>query len=147
MKTLQYTISIDASAETVWETMLGKETYLKWANAAWPGSQVEGEWQEGAEMRFLGEGGGGTMARILTVEPHRYVFAKHIAVVMEDGALDYGTSEMSRDWVGSTEAYTLTERDGSTDVLVEISTAPEWAPMFDETWPTALAALKELAEA
>ena len=64
MKTLQFEISIDASPQKVWETMLDKETYVQWVDVAWPGSSYHGEWKKGASIRFTGDdGGGGTLAR------------------------------------------------------------------------------------
>lgn len=145
MKTLQYTTTIDAPREQVWDVMLGPETYLKWANVAWPGSGIEGDWSEGSRMRFSGDDGSGTMAVITESRPHERVFAEHVAALGPGGVEDT-ESDMAKEWIGTTEGYTFKERDGSTELVVEITTQPSWASMFDETWPTALQALKELAE-
>lgn len=148
MKTLNFDILIDASPEKVWDTMLGKETYKQWVDVAWPGSSYFGEWKQGADIRFTGDGdenGGGTMAVITELEPYKKVAAEHIAVILDGGTLDRD-SEMAKGWIGSTEAYTFTPENGGTKVDIEISTPPEWSSMFEDGWPKALEALKQLAE-
>ena len=146
MKSLQFEISIDASPQKVWETMLDKDTYVQWTDVAWPGSTYDGEWKQGASIRFTGgDGGGGTLAEITRLEPNSHVRAEHVAVLLEDGREDR-ESDMAKGWIGATEAYTFTGENGSTKLEVEITTAPEWAPMFEDGWPKALDALKQLAE-
>lgn len=146
MKTLQYQISIDVSPQKVWETMLDKKTYVQWVDAAWPGSSYDGKWKQGAQIRFTGaDGGGGTLGTVTALEPYAHVVVEHVAVILEDGSLDR-ESDMARGWIGATEAYSFTGGNGSTELVVEITTAPEWAEMFDDGWPIAIEALKQLAE-
>jgi len=146
VKTLHYETVIDASPQKVWETMLDKETYVQWAGVAWPGSSYDGEWKQGTDIRFTGaDGGGGTLAEITELEPYAHVVAEHVAVLLEDGSEDR-ESEMAKGWIGTTEAYAFTGENASTRLDVEITTAPEWAPMFEDGWPKALEALKQLAE-
>lgn len=146
MKTLHYEISIDATPKKVWETMLGKTTYEQWVAASWPGSSYHGEWKKGAQIRFIGaDGGGGTLGEITAQEPYSHVAIEHVAVLLDDGNEDR-TSDMAKGWIGTTEAYTFTGENGATKLEVDITTAPEWASMFEDGWPKALEALKELAE-
>lgn len=146
MKTLHFGTTIDATPQKVWETMLDKETYQKWVDVAWPGSSYHGEWKQGAEIRFTGpDGGGGTLGEVTELEPYSRVAVEHVAVILEDNSLDR-ESDMAKGWIGTTEAYTFTGENGSTKLDVELTTAPEWASMFEEGWPKALEALKQLAE-
>lgn len=145
MKTLTFTTTIDAPKQKVWDTMLGKETYPKWIGAAWPGSGFSGDWSEGSEMRFEGEGGGGTAARITESRRPEFLSAEHYAVINEDGTFDQD-SDMAKDWIGSTESYTFSEKNGKTELLVELSVPPDWVSEFEGNWPKGLQALKELAE-
>jgi uncharacterized protein YndB with AHSA1/START domain len=145
MKTLQYSITINAPREKVWDTMLGADTYGKWTGVSWPGSRYEGDWKEGSQIRFVGPDGGGTVARITSVEPYKLVDAEHIAVIGEDGREDLD-SDVAKTWVGTTERYTFNDKGGSTELVVDISTYPEWEAMFEEGWPDALEALKRLSE-
>jgi uncharacterized protein YndB with AHSA1/START domain len=146
VKPLHFEITINASPQKVWETMLERETYVQWVNVSWPGSRYHGEWKKGASIRFTGaDGGGGTLAEITELQPHSRVAARHIAILLEDGSEDR-ESEMAKEWIGTTEAYTFTGENGSTKLEVDLATAPEWASMFEEGWPNALKALKALAE-
>ena len=145
METLTFTTTIEAPKKKVWETMLGKDTYPKWIGVAWPGSGYSGDWTEGSEMRFEGEGGGGTAARITESRPPEFIAAEHFAVINADGTLDR-ESDMAKGWIGTTENYTFTETNGATEVVVELKLPPDWISEFEESWPKALQALKELAE-
>ncbi len=40
----------------------------------------------------------------------------------------------------------LLEKDGGTEVIVDVDSNEEFKKMFEETWPKALEKLKELAE-
>ena len=44
------------------------------------------------------------------------------------------------------ENYTFTERDGGTEVLIEMDTSSQFKEMFETMWPKALEKLKEVAE-
>ncbi|WP_298740398.1 SRPBCC domain-containing protein [uncultured Chitinophaga sp.] len=146
METLEYKIDINAPKEKVWNTMLQLDTYKQWTDVSWPGSTYVGEWKEGQAIRFLGgEDQGGTYAELHEVRPYERIHAVHSAVIAPDGALDKD-SEMAKGWVGSTESYTFTEKDGKTEIKVHIKTNPAWASMFDEGWPSALEKLKEICE-
>lgn len=146
MKTLQFETVIAASPEKVWKTMLDKPTYEQWVDVAWPGSTYKGEWKQGAQIRFTGaDDNGGIVSEVTHIDPYASVVVEHIAVILEDGTLDRD-SDMAKDWIGSTEAYTFTPENGGTKVNVAITTTPEWSSMFEDGWPKALDALKQLAE-
>ena len=146
MKTLHFETVVDASPQKVWETMLDKETYKKWVDVSWPGSSYHGEWKQGAQIRFTGDdGGGGTLGEVIELDPYKKVVVEHVAVLLDGGKEDR-ESDMAKGWIGATEAYTFTGENGSTRLDVEITTAPEWSSMFEDGWPKALVALKQLAE-
>ncbi|HEY0434065.1 MAG TPA: SRPBCC domain-containing protein [Chitinophagaceae bacterium] len=145
MNDYQFNTTIKASAEKVWNTMLGPETYKQWIAAAWPGSFFEGKWKKGEKIRFLSPKGGGTVALLTAFEPYHLITAKHVAVVSPDGS-EETTSEDARSWIGSTENYVLEESGGITKLTVNMQIDPSWAGMFDEAWPKGLAALKALCE-
>ncbi len=50
------------------------------------------------------------------------------------------------DWGESLENYTLTEKDGKTDLLIDMDITEEWLDYFEKTWPKALDKVKEIAE-
>ncbi|GAA0534477.1 SRPBCC family protein [Chitinophaga japonensis] len=145
MKKLEFKINIAANPQKVWDTMLNLETYQEWVGVSWPGSTYKGEWKQGQELRFVSTEGGGTLAKVEELQPQAYIFAKHIAVINNDGTEDR-SSEIAQGWIGTTEAYTFTESNGGTELKVELHTSPEWESMFNEGWPDALAKLKEICE-
>ena len=145
MKKLEFKIDVNASPKKVWETMLNPESYREWISAAFPGSYYKGQWKKGENLKFLSPDKGGTLATIVELRPYEYILSKHIAVINADGTEDRN-SEMAKGWIGTTEAYTFTEKNGKTEVKVEINTYPEWEQMFSDGWPKALKKLKEISE-
>ena len=145
MENLTFSIKIDAPKKKVWNTMLDLETYKQWTNAAWPGSTYIGEWKEGENIRFVSHEGSGTLATITTCTPHDHLLATHIAVLLPGGVEDRD-SDMAKGWVGTAEEYTFTENHGGTELTVVMKINPEWAEMFLNDWPKALAKLKEICE-
>ena len=145
MERLEYKVVIAAPAKKVWDTMLQKETYEQWVAKSWPGSSYEGRWAKGEEIRFVGEGGGGTLAEIVELKPNEKVAARHVAALGPGGVEDR-TSEMAKGWIGTMEEYNFSELRGNTTVTVFIETTPAWKEMFDEGWPAALEELKRITE-
>ena len=66
---------------------------------------------------------------------------------MQSGGIEDRDSEVAKGWVGITEAYTFKEKNGKTELKVEINTNPQWESMFNDGWPAALDKLKEISEA
>ena len=145
MEHLEYKVEISAPARVVWETMLQEDTYKQWVAKSWPNSTYYGKWEEGEEIRFGSDNDGGTLAKLDKVTPYKNIVARHIAIVNSDGSLDR-ESDIAKGWVGTTEEYQFTERNGKTTLKVIIETTPEWRNMFDDGWPTALSDLKTLSE-
>ncbi len=145
MKNLEFKISIAGSKQKVWETMLSPATYREWVNAAWPDSFFEGEWKEGNNLRFISADGSGTLATLIEHRPYDYSFAKHIAV-LQPGGIEDRDSDVAKGWIGTTESYTFTENDNTTELKVVLTINPEWEKMFSDGWPKALAKLKEICE-
>ena len=84
MKHLQFKISINATAEKVYTTMLGldnKSTYEQWTALFNPTSSYEGNWNKGEKMLFVGvdENGqkGGMVSRIEEHIPMQFVSIQH----------------------------------------------------------------------
>jgi uncharacterized protein YndB with AHSA1/START domain len=145
MKTLNYSIKIDAPKQKVWNTMLEKDSYKKWAQAFSPDSQYEGEWKQGSYMNFFDPNMGGTKAVLEIVQPPNKILAKHVAILSKDG-VEETKSEIAKKWIGAEEEYTFYETDGVTELKIEIKTHEDFAQMFDEGWDKALKSLKDLCE-
>jgi hypothetical protein len=113
--------------------------------AVWPNSYYEGRWQEGETLRFISPDGTGTLAQLTEHRPPEYIRAVHVAALLKGGVEDRDSTE-ARDWVSTTKAYTLTEKDGRTELQVDMEMHPRWEVMFVNDWPRALAKLKEVCE-
>ncbi len=144
MKNLNFTIDIEAPKEKVWDTMLGESTYRQWTEVFASGSHYEGSWNEGSKILFLApdDSGnmGGMVSRIKENRKHEYLSIEHLGVVQD------GEEDTSGDWSGALENYTFREKDGKTEVLVEMDSEEEYEEMFRDMWPKALQRLKGLSE-
>jgi hypothetical protein len=96
-------------------------------------------------MKFIGPDGSGTLVKFVELEPAKKVRAVHEAMLLQDEKEDR-ESDTAKSWIGTKEDYTFTEEDGTTEMLVEMSTTSEWSEMFEKSWPTMLEKLKELCE-
>jgi uncharacterized protein YndB with AHSA1/START domain len=149
MEKLHFSIDINASRKTTWDTMLQDSTYREWTRVFNPkGSWYEGDWTQGSTIRFIGpdESGKhmGMVGRIKENRQHEYVSIEHLGII-NDGKEDTTSDEVMR-WRPAFENYTLTEKGGVTTVAIELDTQQEYKQMFEEMWPKALRELKRLAE-
>ena len=150
MHKLHFLITLNAPKAKVWNTMLDDATYRVWTEAFTPGSHYVGDWSKGSKILFLGPDPktgkmGGMVSRIKENRLHEYISIEHLGEV-HDGKEDT-TSEAVKAWAGVHENYTFKEKDGKTEVLVEMdSSGGEFEEMFKDMWPKALQKLKELVE-
>ena len=149
MQKLHYSIVINAPAAKVWSTMLDDKTYRLWTDAFSPGCYYKGDWNKGSKILFLasGEHGeSGMVSRIKENRKHEFISIEHLGII-QNGKEDT-SSEESKAWAGALENYTLTEKKGSTELLIDLTgnLAEEFVTMFDDMWPQALKKLREIAE-
>lgn len=149
MSNLQFTTTIQAHKEKVWNTMLEDATYRIWTEAFSPGSHFIGDWSQGSKMLFLGPDPttgklGGMVSRIQENRQHDYISIVHLGMVID--GLEDTTSDAVKAWAGSHENYTLTENGGITKLVIDIDVADDMKDYFEDMWPKALIVLKELAE-
>jgi hypothetical protein len=144
MKTLHFEISIKAPRPTVWSMMLEPETYKQWTAAFVPGSYYEGSWEKGAKIRFLSPEGQGMVSEIAENRKHEFISIRHLGII-KDGKEDTESQE-ARSWAPAYESYTFEQSSADTRVLVDMDIEPQYADMFNEVWPRALARLKEICE-
>lgn len=150
MQKLHFTIDIQAPKEKVWDVMLADETYRQWTEIFNPsgGSWYEGNWEEGSDIRFIGpdeEGNeGGMVSKIVANRPYEFISIEHLGEIVN--GVEDTTSERVKAWQGAHENYTFKENDDVTTVEVDLDTVDEFADMFTDAWPKALAKLKELVE-
>ncbi|MEZ4779640.1 MAG: SRPBCC domain-containing protein [Flavobacteriaceae bacterium] len=151
MKKIQFTQTINASVDSVYDAMLGissKKTYEQWTAVFNPTSTYEGTWEEGSRMYFVGENEkgekGGMISEIVKNTPNQFVSIKHIGMLQGDKELLEGPEVES--WAGCLENYTFKENKGVTTVIVELDGMEGHEDYFNETYPKSLQKLKEISE-
>ncbi len=151
MKKIHFQKDIAASAEKVYEMMLGlkdKTTYEHWTSAFNPTSTYEGSWEKGSKIHFVGVDAhgkkGGMVSEILEHNPAKFISIKHYGFL--DGDVEVTTGEQVEKWAGGQENYTYQENGGITTVTVEMDAIDEFVDYFNTTYPAALDKLKEISE-
>jgi hypothetical protein len=147
MKTLHFSIQINASPKKVWEVMLADKTYREWAALFMPGSHYIGNWAKGSRMQFIAANDDGSMSGMASTVadnvPHELISIKHVGLVT-NGIEDTKSAEAKK-WVGY-EKYRFIDMDGNTELQIEVDSTNDFVPYMSETWPKALQMLKGLAE-
>lgn len=143
-KRLQFEETIEAPVATVWETMLGPESYPLWTAAFCDGSRYEGTWEEGGRIRFLAPSGDGMIAEIAENRPHAFLSIRHLGYIMN--GVEDTESESIRAWAPAYENYTFRSVPDGTRVTVDQDVTAEFEQLMSEAWPRALGLLKKLCE-
>ena len=149
MDKLRRTIFIDAPRERVWDVMLAPDTYRQWTSAFSPGSTYKGDWSQGSKILFLGpspdgSGEGGMVSRIRENRLHEFLSIEHLGIV-RDGVEDTESDEAKK-WAPAFENYTFAEKNGGTELTVEMDIDSNEKETFETMWTDALSRLKTLAE-
>lgn len=144
MTRLTFNTTIDAPKDVVWRTLLDDDTYRKWTSAFQEGSYAKTDWKEGSKALFLTPKGEGMVSRIAEHRPQEFLSLEHLGIV-RNGVEDT-TSEDARKWAGARENYRLQEHAGRVTLTIDMDSADDYKKYFEETWPKALAALKDLSE-
>jgi len=151
MKKLNFSVSVDAPKEKVWETMLQDSTYREWTKVFNPkgSSYYKGDWSKGSKMLFLGPDPdtgeeGGMVSRVVENIPYEFISIEHLGII-HNGEEDISSPE-AKEWSPAIESYALKEQNGVTEVVVDLDMKEEYLKMFKDAWPKALQKLKEIAE-
>jgi hypothetical protein len=144
MKTLHFSTTINAPAEKVWKILWEDETYRKWTSAFHEGSYALSSWKEGARVHFLGPSGDGMYSEIAKLIPNEFMSFRHLG--MMKGGKEQPETELSKQWAGAMENYTLKTSGNSTELSVAVDIADDHVEMFEGMFPKALAKVKDISE-
>jgi hypothetical protein len=145
MKTMHFSVSINAPKEKVAKMMLDHESYKTWTAEFYPGSYYEGSWKKGEKIKFLGPDGQDGMTSVIAEhKPLEFISIKHLGFI-KDGIEDTESPEIKA-WAPAYENYTFQEKDGVTEVKVDLDVTPEFEEAMGPIWPKALAKLKMICE-
>jgi hypothetical protein len=144
MEKLNFTTSIHAPKEKVWNTLWDDTTYRKWTSVFSEGSYAETDWKEGSKVLFLDGKGHGMVSRIEKNLPNEFMSIKHLGEIKQ-GQENTG-SDGETSWAGAMENYSLKEDNGITQLTVELDAEEDYKKYFLETFPKALEQVKIIAE-
>lgn len=143
---LNFNITIAATPMHVWKTMLDETLYRAWAKVWHEGSQFRGAWTPGTVIRFCDDTGAGIDADVFANDPGVYVETRPKHEVGPDGEPRMEHAAM---WVDSRECYRLSPQGEGCllEIYLEAPNMPDVvSEMMGESWPQALALIKELSE-
>lgn len=145
---LYFQITIDESADKVYNIMLDKKHYSEWTAEFDPTSRYEGSWQTGSKMLFIGtdQNGkeSGMVSRITRNIPNKILAIEHLGLYQDGEEITSG-DEVNK-WAGATEEYRFTDQGVKTVLEVELGGLLEYRSYFLETWPKAKNKLKSICE-
>jgi len=151
MKKLHFDVNIDAPINKVYDVMLGiskKSTYEQWTAMFNPTSTYEGDWNKGSKMLFVGTDSkgekGGMISEVFDVQPNRFVSVRHYGLLKGETEITEGPEV--ENWDNAFENYTFEEKNGTTNVAIDIDTAEDFSDYLNETYPKALDRLKSICE-
>lgn len=139
MTTLHFSVRINAPKEKVWEVLWSDAGYREWTSVFCEGSFAESDWEEGSKIKFLSPNGDGMFAIIQKKIPFEQMEFKH------QGEIKNGNEE-NKDWAGALEGYYLKESNNGTELTVQIDTMEDYKDYFNNTFPKALEAVKQMSE-
>lgn len=147
-ETLHFQVSINATAEKVYQSMFDERKYQEWTSDFNSTSHYKGSWEKGSKMLFLGTGHdgkiGGMVSRIKENIPNTFVSIEYLGVYHDGKEITSGPEV--EDWAGATENYTFSGNNGNTLLLVDLESTESFLTYFKETWPKALNKLKAICE-
>jgi len=139
MEPVKCSVNINASPAKVWAALWDKDNYTRWTLVFGEGNTAISDWQEGSNIQFVAKDGGGMYGIIEKKVVNEQIIFKHL------GEIKNG-QEVTSDWDGVREKYFLINEGDTTTLKVEMDSNEEYASYFQSAFPTALAAVKEIAE-
>lgn len=144
MKKTQFSTSINAPKEKVWQILWNDATYPKWTAVFSEGSKAVSDWKEGSKILFVNENNDGMHSIIDKKIDHEIMNFTHLGMVKN--GIELPEDEISKSWSGATENYRLSEANGTTILTVEMDIVEEYLDYFNEKFPLALDLIKKLSE-
>jgi hypothetical protein len=120
------------------------KNFKLWTEAFIEGSYFEGSWNKGERIKFLTPAGEGMSSIIAENIPFEFLSIKHLGFI-KNGVEDVESPEV-KSWAPVFENYTFRDRDGATELNVDMDVVQEFEEHMNSAWPKALARLKGICE-
>lgn len=141
MRTLSFTIRINASADKVWEHLWERENYTQWTSVFCDGSYYKTDrFEEGQKIHLLTPNGDGMYSLLEKVVENELLVFKHL------GELQNFEEQPIQGWTNALESYALTAIGNVTELTVQVETAEEYVEHMKKTFPLALQEVKRISE-
>ncbi|HEX8461637.1 MAG TPA: SRPBCC domain-containing protein [Segetibacter sp.] len=135
---------INASTQKVWHVLLDEEFTTKWYTAFGEDVHAETDWQLNSKATFTDGNGSGIVGKIVANEPCKIISIEYYGCI-EKGKEDL-VSENAIAMQGGRETYILSEKQGITNVAIEVDMPPQMCDMMSAAWDNALQKIKLLSE-
>ena len=139
MKTISFTIDINAPIVKVWDAIWNDDNYKEWTAHFSPGSFYESDWEVGGSTLFLGPNSDGMYATITKLEKPNEVIFNHL------GEMVNGVKGKRYD-NGSFEKYQLKELVGITRLVITVDILDEYEQEMNEGFSKGIEDIKRIAE-
>ena len=133
-----------ASKEKVWDVLLQDQFNRLWYAEFSEGTYAETDWQVGSKAVFIDQSGNGLLSKVVINQPHAVLSLEHQGMI-NNGTEDYESAD-AQAMKGTHETYRLTEKDGVTQLAIELDMGAEYYDFMAAAWEKALQKIKELAE-
>lgn len=144
MKKLVFSTQINASKEKVWFSLWDDENYENWTTVYCDGFYAVSSWEAESKIYFLSPSGDGMYSKITSKKPFDSITFKHIGNIInfKEMPLD----EETKLWTESDEHYSLTEKNGITQLTITINSLDHYITFYEGVIPKALEKIKAIAE-
>lgn len=139
-----YAITIEATAEQIWNALFDVGNYKLWTAVFCPGSYYRGELEIGKRIHFLNPSGAGIFSKVFYKDYPKMLVFQHEGTIK-----DYKEQPVIEEidkWAGSFERYILIQKDNCIRLIAEVDVTADHIAYFDEYFPKGLEIVKELAE-
>lgn len=143
MEKMNFSVSINATNEKVWDVLWSDASYKQWTSAFAEGSHaVTDNWKQGTKVLFLDAKGSGMVSTVTENKPNAYMAFTHLGE-LKNGIEDTAT-EGVKQWSGATENYTLAKTANGIDLTIAMEGAipDEFKNYLLKAWPEALEKVK-----
>jgi uncharacterized protein YndB with AHSA1/START domain len=142
MEKMQFSIEIQANKEKVWKTLRDDKTFRDWSSIIDEGTYMKGVMKEGNEVEFMSSVGGyGVTSLVEKLDANEFVLFRHSADTQKNGK-----KNREKERTGGMESYTLTQKNNTTLLTIEMDIPPGQEETFQTRVPKALARIKVLSE-
>jgi hypothetical protein len=145
MHRLQFSVHINAEKSVIWNALWDDNLYRDWVGVFFEGSYaVTDDWKEGSTIQFLAPDQSGIYSTIEKHIPNTIMHFTHIGNVVEGKNLP--VDDETKKWSGTTEIYTLTEKNDGNLLTVDIDIMDTHLEFMKATFPKALEIVKRNSE-